>query len=290
MEKNLNLETYHSTWAMERRHPTFPEWSLAKQCEMVAKAGFQGFNIDPETSFIPDANTCKEVLDNAGLGCSICAFPASLEDVHGALDYCVNIDATALVINARIFPFSPEDAVEFVESTLELGRNADIPVQFETHRFTLTNDLLFTHQLLNLCPGLDLVADLSHYVVGREMPLPVDTFHQDLISGILSRSVSIQGRVANREQIQVPIHFPRHQPWVSQFYHWWEQGMRSFIERAEEGATFNFTCELGPPDYAITDEQGLELSDRWDESNVFREQVEQIWNRLVNERVQVERE
>ena len=90
---------------------------------MVAKAGFQGFNIDPETSFVPDAISCKEALDNAGLGCSICAFPASLEDVHGALDYCVNIDATALVINARIFPFSPEDAVEFVESTLELGRN-----------------------------------------------------------------------------------------------------------------------------------------------------------------------
>ena len=284
MEKNLNLDIFHSTWAMERRHPKLPEWSLAEQCEMVASAGFQGFNIDPETPFIPDVKSRRAALANAGLGCSICAFPASLEDVRASLNYCVEIDAKALVINARIFPFSPEDAVPFVENALELGRNADVAVQFETHRFTLTNDLLFTYQLLDLCPDLDLVADLSHYVVGREIPLPVDKFHQNLISGILSRCVSIQGRVASREQIQVPIHFPQHQPWVSQFYQWWEQGMRSFIERAAEGSTFNFTCELGPPDYAITDSQGFELSDRWSEGNVFREQIDRTWNKLVNER------
>ena len=35
-----NLELYHSTWAMERRHPVEPEWSLSQQCDMVAAAGF----------------------------------------------------------------------------------------------------------------------------------------------------------------------------------------------------------------------------------------------------------
>ena len=75
MEKNLNLDIFHSTWAMERRHPKLPEWSLAEQCEMVASAGFQGFNIDPETPFIPDVKSCRAALANAGLGCSICAFP-----------------------------------------------------------------------------------------------------------------------------------------------------------------------------------------------------------------------
>ncbi len=121
------------------------------------------------------------------------------------------------------------------------------------------------------------MADLSHYVVGREMPIPVDGFHQDLVTRILDRSVSIQGRVASREQIQVPLHFSRHQPWVEQFKSWWRQGIRTWLDRDYRGQTFNFTCELGPPDYAITDADGFEMSDRWEESLALKKIVEEIW-------------
>jgi hypothetical protein len=281
MDKTLKLEIYHSTWAMERRHPTLPELTLSEQCDQVAEAGFSGLNIDLGTSFIPSLNELSIVLKNSGLACAICAFPETLDDVSQSLEESSHLGATALVLNARIFPLHAEGAVDFVQRSIDLGKQADIPVQFETHRFTLTNDLLFTCHLLELCPELKLVADLSHYVVGREMPMPVDEFHQKLITKILNRAVSIQGRVANREQIQIPIHFKQHQQWVSQFYVWWEQGMQQFIESTSSGDVFNFTCELGPPDYAITDEQGYELSDRWSESLLFKQQIESIWEKLT---------
>jgi hypothetical protein len=277
MDKQLKLEIYHSTWAMERRHPEYPEWSIEEQCEMVAGAGFTGFNIDLGTPFVPSPRECRKYLVNAGLACSICAFPRSLEEVKVSLGLCEILEATSLVLNARVFPDTPFDAVDFVQQSLELGKSAGVPVQFETHRFTLTNDLLFTARLLDLCPQLELVADLSHYVVGREIPYPVDSFHRQLISRILDRSVAIQGRIANREQIQVPVHFPQHQDWVGQFYSWWREGINSWVSRAEDGDCFNFTCELGPPDYAITDGNGFEMSDRWQESLLFKQKIEAIW-------------
>ena len=278
MDKSLSLEIYQSTWAMERRHPVHPEWSLEQQCEMVAAAGFDGFNIDLGTPFVPSPGECRRQLTNAGLACSICAFPRNIEEVKASLGLCETLEATSLVLNARVFPDSPPEAVDFIQQSIELGNSAGVPVQFETHRFTLTNDLLFTVRLLELCPQLELVADLSHYVVGREIPFPVDDFHQQLISRILERSVSIQGRIANREQIQIPVHFPQHNNWVQQFYRWWQQGIRSWVSRADAGGCFNFTCELGPPDYAITDADGLELSDRWQESLLFKDRIETIWS------------
>ena len=278
MNKNLKLEIYQSTWAMERRHPVLPEWSLEAQCKMIAEAGFHGFNIDLSTSALPSMAELKSSLTHAGLGCSICAFPRSMDDVKKSIEDCLFIDASALILNARIFPFTPEEAVEFVSESIRSGKESGVPIQFETHRFTLTNDLLFTCQLLDLCPELELVADLSHYVVGREMPMPVDDFHQQLIAKILSRSVSIQGRIASREQVQVPLHFPQHRAWREQFYRWWQAGVGDFKARAEAGSVFNFTCELGPPDYAITDENGYELSDRWQEGLILKDKFKAIWN------------
>ena len=264
---------------MERRHPDYPEWPFSEQCKMISEAGFDGFNIDLDTRFMPGLVEIQDTLKQWQLRCSVVAFPATVDDLKRCLEQSAQLNATSLVVNARFFPFNPEQAVGFIEQSIHAGVEYGVPVHFETHRFTLTNDLLFTVQLLELCPSMQLVADLSHYVVGREIPYPVDSFHQELISKILAHTVSIQGRIASREQIQVPVHFPRHRNWISQFYNWWEQGVNTWLSNAEEGEIFNFTSELGPPDYAITDENGYELSSRWQESLIFKKEIEKIWQR-----------
>jgi hypothetical protein len=68
--------------------------------------------------------------------------------------------------------------------------------------------------------------------------------------------------------------------WVDLFRDWWAYGMRRWRERNDDDATLVFLCELGPPGYAITDRNGLELSDRWVEAGIIRGWVEQIWQEL----------
>jgi hypothetical protein len=131
--------------------------------------------------------------------------------------------------------------------------------------------------LMDLVPGMRLCADLSHFVVDREMRNPISTRDRQYISSILNRSDCFQGRIANREQVQIQINFPQHQEWVEIFKDWWREGMHAWRARSADDAELVFLCELGPPPYAITDGEQHELSDRWEESLQIRTWANELW-------------
>jgi len=56
--------------------------------------------------------------------------------------------------------------------------------------------------------------------------------------------------------------------------------MSGWHARQTRDATLNFLVELGPPAYAITGADQLELSDRWQEGLQIREWVAGIWSDL----------
>lgn len=274
------LELFQSLWSMERRRPDGEEWSLEEQFKMIAEAGFDGAAMDHEADEIPTVTRARQLYGDHGLACSITAFPQTIDDLKQVLDSAVALDARMVVVNAKILPFTPREGAELVQQSLELSRQVKMPVYFETHRLTLTTDMLFTLQLLELVPELEVIADLSHFVVAREFPWPVDQQHEDWIDQILQRSAGFQGRIATREQVQVPIEFPQHQGWVNQFYGWWEKGFKYWRARVAEDAALNFLCELGPPPYAITGADGYELSNRWSEAFVMKDRVRAMWGTL----------
>src|SRR6202022_5046801 len=90
-------------------------------------------------------------------------------------------------------------------------------------------------QLVDLIPDMRLAADLSHYVVDREMPCPPPPALQKLITKVLERSESFQGRVAARGQIQVALNFPQNAKWVALFRAWWRQGFTAWLPRPGGG-------------------------------------------------------
>lgn len=180
-------------------------------------------------------------------------------------------------------PLAPADAVPVVERWMDDAAGAGLPLLFETHRDSLLNDLYFTLQLLDLVPDMRLCADLSHFVVDREMRAPLTATDRAYVERILDRSDCFQGRVASREQVQVQIDFPQHREWVGIFRHWWQSGMRAWRRQNGPDATLVFLCELGPPPYAITDGHRRELSDRWDEALRIRAWVRDIWRDLEAE-------
>ncbi len=277
------LEIYQSLWGMQLRSPHRPERTDEESFAMVAEAGFDGMCLDPAVDEIAENLARRPLFEQHGLGCMVNAFPSEQGDMEPLLDFANDMNACMVNVISGVMPIRPEDAVPVVRDWIGTAERKRVPLLFETHRDGLLNDLYFTLQLMELVPEMQLCADLSHFVVDRELRAPVPARDQQYIQSILARSDCFQGRIASREQVQVQIDFPQHAAWVDIFKGWWKDGMRMWRARNDEDATLVFLCELGPPPYAITDANQEELSDRWRESLKIRDWARQIWAELEEE-------
>ena len=275
------LEVFQSLWAMEQRRPGVAERPVEERFRRAAEAGYHGLCIDPAVQEIDECLKLKPLYRDFGLKCMVNAFPATVAELRPLLDLAVELEASLVNVIGQVMPLTVPEGVHVVQKWLREGERAGLPLLFETHRDCLLNDLHYTLQLIDQVPEMRLCADLSHFVIDREMRLPLRETDRQHMHRILRRSDCFQGRIASREQIQVQIGFPQHQAWVEQFKAWWKEGIGMWRERNDDGATLIFLCELGPPPYAITDANQQELSDRWQEALTIRGWVEETWEALA---------
>jgi len=274
------LKIFQSLWAMELRRPDVPERPMVENFEMAAEAGYHGLCVDPAVHEIEDCLKLKPLFQEFGLECMVNAFPATVDELPPLLDLAAELDASLVNVIGQVMPLTVEEGIPVIRQWMADAEQAGLPLLFETHRDCTLNDLYYALQLIEAVPGMRLCADLSHYVIDREMRLPLSDTDRGYMHRILERSDCFQGRIANREQVQVQIGFPQHQDWVEQFKAWWKEGIGMWRQRNAEDATLIFLCELGPPPYAMTDANQAELSDRWQEALVIRGWVEEIWSGL----------
>jgi hypothetical protein len=275
------LLVYQSLWATERRLAGVPELPVETRFDRVKAAGFDGMAIDLGAMSLAAAHAVAPAYARSGLKGLLTAFPQSIEDLRPALRLGREIGAPFVIVVGQVMPIKVADMIPVIRAWLEIAAQERMPIQFETHRNCITNDLFATLQLLDAIPEMRLSADLSHYVVDREIPCPPPAALQKLIERVLERSDSFQGRVAARGQIPVPIGFPQNRKWLELFLGWWEQGLRSFASRSGSGANAVFLCELGPPDYALTGADGRELCDRDAEALLLAQHAREIWGRVT---------
>ncbi|NCF62538.1 MAG: sugar phosphate isomerase/epimerase [Gammaproteobacteria bacterium] len=274
------LEVYQSLWAMELRQPGRQERSMEENFRMVAQAGYHGLCIDPAVHEIDDFLKLKPLYRDFGLKCMVNAFPARVEEMPRLLELANELGASLVNAIGQVMPLTVEEGVPVIRQWMRDAEQAGLSLLFETHRDCTLNDLYYALQLIEAVPEMRLCADLSHYVIDREMRIPLSDIDRDYMHRILERSDCFQGRVANREQIQVQIDFPQHQHWVEQFKSWWAEGIGMWRKRNQDDATLVFLCELGPPPYAMTDAKQAELSDRWQEALTIRRWINEIWSSL----------
>jgi hypothetical protein len=278
------LLIFQALWAMEGL--SVPEPSISEKFDRVLEAGFDGITVDLGAVTFEQAQSCVAHFARTGLASGLTAFPATIEALRPALLLAHRIGAAFVVVIGQKMPIRLGEMVEVIEGWLRVSEQERMPIQFETHRNCITNDLFTAVQLLEAVPEMRLSADLSHYVVDREMPCPPPQHIEALITRVLDRSDSFQGRIAARGQIQVALNFPQNEKWVTLFRHWWRQGFHSWQSRHRGlDATCVFLCELGPPDYAITDAQGRELSDRWAESLQLSQWARESWDQAATQRI-----
>jgi hypothetical protein len=279
MTEIRKLAVLQSMWAMGHGEPTGAGQSVAESISMIVNAGYDGISAVCSTWEV-----VKETARaTAGQRLVIEALKTirSPRELQTAIEMAEYLGAHHLNIQADVRPGSMSDALEFAEQCLKIGEAASLPIFYETHRDRLTNDPLITLEILDRFPAFNLLADLSHYVVSREFAWPITPETDEFIHRILDRSWAFHGRVASQHQVQVEISYSQHRAWFDQFLLWWGYGMRSWLERAQKGATLCFTCELGPRPYAITDKNGEDTTDRWSEAKLLKAEVRRVWERVV---------
>jgi len=274
------LLCFQSLWATEQRRRGLAEAPIPERFDQVKQAGYDGLAIDLGATDLAAARSCVAEYARTGLRGLVIAFPTSVEGLRPALHLAKDIAAPFVVVVGKVMPLAVVDMIPVVRGWLQVAAEEAVPIQFETHRNCITNDMFATLLLLDAIPEMRLCADLSHYVVDREMMLPLAPDMQGYVSRILGRSDSFQGRIATRSQIQVAIGFPQHRVWLETFLAWWREGFSSWQARAPDQDLL-FLCELGPPNYAITDANGDELSDRSEEALQLRRLARQIWDEVT---------
>ncbi len=270
------LKVYTSLWAMMPHDQSGVILSYEEICEKVAAAGYDGMALDLGAGDIAQAREVQPIMARYGLTPLIVAFPKTVESMREVLVMSKDFGAPFVDIIGQVMPISVDGMIPVIRRWMDMAEEIGMPVQFETHRNCITNDLFTTLSLLDAIPEMRLCADLSHYVVDREFKLPLQHHEKMMISRILDRADSFQGRVASRQQIQLQLNFPQNQKWVDLFKGWWQEGFERWLSQNQDGDCI-FLCELGPPEYAMTDHAGVEMSDRWQEALLIKSWVEGIW-------------
>ena len=276
------LKTFTSLWAMQPHDQTGIKLPYGQLCEMVAQAGYDGMAIDLGAGDVAQAHEVRPHMERHGLTPLIVAFPKTIESLRETLVMAKDFGSPFVDVIGQVMPLSVDGMIPVIRQWMDMADEIGVPVQFETHRNCITNDLYSTLCLLDAIPEMRICADLSHYVVDREFWFPLSERDMGLISRILQRSDSFQGRVASRQQIQLQLDFPQHQKWVELFKGWWREGLQDWRRRSEGECIF--LCELGPPEYAMTDAQGREMSNRWEEALQIKAWVAEIWQELGGDR------
>lgn len=271
------LLVYQSLWATEQRIPDTPERSYEERFDEVKAAGFDGMSVDLGALPLPQAQEVVPQFARTGLRGGVTAFPRSIEDIRPAIRLAKEIDAPFVVVVGSVMPVTIAGMIPVIRAWLAIAEAEGMPLHFETHRHCITNDLYIALQLLDAIPEMEMACDLSHYAVDRELYLPLSPQLKGQFDRVLQRCSSFQGRVASGQQIQLPLHFPQTARWLELFTGWWRDGFRHWRARTPETEDCVFLCELGPQEYAITDGDGRELSDRWVEARQLRRIALECW-------------
>jgi hypothetical protein len=269
------LLVFQSMWAMERRSAHYRELTHEESVEKIAAAGFDGVSAHwYDRNFV---RRLDALLKPHGLRAEGQCFPKTVDDLKPALENAVEFGVHHLCLQPDVRLRRVEDCIPLLEGWQRLAEEAGVPVYVETHRDRMTTDLFFTLDLLDRLPNLPLLGDISHFLVGREFAWPVSEENHGYIHRILDNSWAFHGRVASREQVQIELSFPHHQPWVDLFLGWWEHGFRSWRARAAADDSLAFTCELGPKPYAITGRDGEDSTDRWEEALHLKGRIRELF-------------
>ncbi len=274
----MKFQVYQSYWGMSSLPFGGEEWSMEEKLAKIAEANFDG------VEWLMEEQAHREAMvplcDKYNLKRSNIVFPWTPEEFKDDIQAAKDGGASHINLQPMPMPRLVAHGVSYIVRLMDMAAAAGYELFIETHRDRMTTDMYFTLDLIDAVPDMVLCGDLSHFLVGREFAgPPLSEKNQAYMELIIGRCGAFHGRVASREQVQVPINFPHNKVWLDLYASWWEYGFKQFKARAAADDVMTFVVELGPPTYAMQGADGQELSDRWEEAIQIKDLVRDIWER-----------
>ncbi|MES1026477.1 TIM barrel protein [Gloeocapsa sp. BRSZ] len=152
-----------------------------------------------------------------------------LDDLRWTVEHAVEMEAMFVSTMCGCDGWSWQQNVEFFGKALELEKDANIAIGFETHRSRSLFHPWITRDLLLEFPTMKLTCDFSHWCVVCERLIDTEW---EILELCAQRSLHIQCRVGYAQHAQVPD--PRASEYAQALEaheRWWDLIWRSQVQR-----------------------------------------------------------
>jgi len=272
------IDIYQALWGMIDLPLNKMADAIEAQLLKIEQAGFDGvLNIiyDTDEATLRLAKRTTELVKQANLKLGLSCEVHSLEDAKRKIEFAKEQEAEFLNIMVKNYFIRGEAATNYLREILTIGGKNQVEVLIETHRGTVTQDLICTTDYVKSIEHMFLTIDLSHYVVGCEL----DESNSDVeahFDQLLSRMKSCHIRVSNGEQIQVPIHLMKSYQ-LDNFKRWWVKGANYYFEKNDQ--PLPIIVELGPEPYhqrlLSENNEWVDACDRWEEALIWKDKIKE---------------
>ncbi len=271
---NPDLRCYMSWLALDQM-PQFAapaDESDAARVEAVARAGYQGIQLDVEYS-AAQADLCRR----AGLRLAGSGRVNRPSEIRAVAERAAEHGFDCVTLHAGWGMEDEDVGLRLLDAVIRTSEQLRMPLYVETHRATLFQDIWRAVQFVKRLPALRINGDFSHWYTGLEFVYGGFETKMQFIAPVLERVRFLHGRIGNPGSMQVDIGGgdESEQPFVVHFRQLWTASMTSFLESAGPGDFLCFVPELlasriyygrvfrGPSGVMV------EESDRWAQSKVL---------------------
>lgn len=280
-----NIKIYQALWAMEQVPTATSPMTLPERVSWIKDNGFDGalnFIDDSSIEGLEMTDQLSQLVLEEGLYLGLSCNGFDLADIKGKVNYAKRVGARFINIMVKSYYIRGSEAIDLLDQVVNYGKEQEVLVHIETHRASITQDLIRTTDYVKALEDISLTIDLSHYIVAGEFTVENLGFYGDQLDQyfdiLLSKMGAMHLRFSNGEQIQVPIN-RLDETHIEQYKKWWSKGLSNAIERCSNNEHIPVVIELGPEDYQqkiLHFEQWLYDCDRLDETLKCKRFIEEI--------------
>lgn len=251
--------------------------------QAIRDAGYDGVQFIP-----PVSPQLVEMARKVGLGVCSSGRVDHPRDADNLAREARDLGLECLTVHVGSGLEGDSEAVRLIEAVLEASRHG-LPLYPETHRATIFQDMWRAVQYAQRFPELRFNADFSHWYTGSEMVYGGFQEKLKFIHPVLDRVRFLHGRIGNPGCMQVDVgdgNIQTH-PYVNHFRILWTAAFLGALQNEPDPKCICFAVELlSPSRYYARMFQGVEESDRWQQSLVIARIAQECFKIACEQREQ----